>query len=86
MALAPPTTVFPNIFVGSPNQAKIDCLRVSRCDLNVNLLVTEEPPADTEAGVDQVDEGEGGQQQAEEQSYCQLHSTHVEIFCQLSVR
>ena len=33
--------------------------------MNVNLLVTEEPPADTEAGVDQVDEGEGGQQQAE---------------------
>ena len=30
----------------------------------VDLLVTEEPPADTEAGVDQVDEGEGGQQQA----------------------
>ena len=36
-----------------------------RWDLNGNLLVTEEPPADTEAGVDQVDEGEGGQQQAE---------------------
>ena len=30
----------------------------------VDLLVTEEPPADTEAGVDQVDEGEGGEQQA----------------------
>ena len=37
----------------------------SRWDLSGNLLVTEEPPADTEAGVDQVDEGERGQQQAE---------------------
>ena len=27
MPLAPPTTVFPNIFVGGPNQAKIVCLR-----------------------------------------------------------
>ena len=53
------------IFVWGPNQSKIVCLQASWWDLNVNLLVTEEPPADTEAGVDQVDEGEGGQQQAE---------------------
>ena len=50
----------------------------------VDLLVTEEPPADTEAGVDQVDEGEGGQQQAG-YSHHQLHSLHVAIIYYLDM-